>query len=162
MVCISLLAIIHREILLEVLQLPYLQQSFGPLASVVMKRLTEKYDSLVITTYSILIALGFSSVAAGIELYQLHSVIFFRGDILLGLLYIGIICTALTNVLWNQSLSMIEAGRCALFFPLQPLVATILGFLLLGEKIQISFMIGAAFIICGILLSVITSFRNRD
>ncbi len=131
------------------------------LTSVVVKRFTQKYDPLIITTYSILIALVCTVPFSAYELATTPNVPIFHPGILCGLLYIGLIGTALTNVLWNLSLSMIEAGRCALFYPVQPMVAAILGSLFLGEVIHFSFVIGAAFILGGVVFSVLSD-RTRQ
>jgi drug/metabolite transporter (DMT)-like permease len=132
------------------------------LTSVIVKRFTQKYDPLTITTYSILVALACTAPFSVYELVTTPNVEFFHPGILCGLIYIGLVCTALTNVLWNKSLSMIEAGRCALFYPLQPMVATILGSLFLGEVIHFSFIIGAAFIIGGVVFSVVPDKTRRQ
>jgi len=66
----------------------------------------------------------------------------------------GIVCTALGHVLWNKSLSMIEAGKCSLFYPLQPMVAALIGWTFLKEEINSTFIIGAVLIIFGVLFSV--------
>lgn len=126
------------------------------LTSVAVKRFTQKYDPLTITTYAILVALVCITPFSAYELATTPHIEIFHPGIILGLIYIGLVCTAFTNILWNLSLSMIEAGRCALFYPLQPMVATIFGSLFLGETIHFSFVIGAAFILGGIMFSVLS------
>lgn len=76
---------------------------------------------------------------------------------MISLIYIGVVCTALAHFTWNKSLSMIEAGSCSLFYPIQPMMSVFLGWLFLEEKININFVIGAALIIAGVLISVIHS-----
>ena len=63
-------------------------------------------------------------------------------------------CTAISHVLWNKSLSLIEASSCSLFYPLQPMISALLGSLLLGEIINLRFISGALLIIFGIIYSV--------
>jgi drug/metabolite transporter (DMT)-like permease len=66
----------------------------------------------------------------------------------------GVFCTALAYYLWNRSLSMIEAGKCGLFYPMQPMVSAFLGWMFLGEEITQRFVIGAALIISGVMFSI--------
>ena len=95
------------------------------------------------------------------ELIVIQNVHLFNPTVMLSLLYIGLICTALSHVLCNESLSMIEAGSCSLFYPLQPMVSVLLGWLLLGENITIRFALGAILIISGILFSVVGN-QNKE
>ncbi|NLK36177.1 MAG: DMT family transporter, partial [Gracilibacteraceae bacterium] len=69
--------------------------------------------------------------------------------------YMGLVCTGLAHVLWNKSLSMLEAGTCSLFYPIQPMVAVLLGWLFLGESINLSFVFGAVLIIGGVVFSLL-------
>lgn len=134
------------------------------LTSVTVKRITKKYHPMVITTYAILVAFFCTIPFSAYELATTPGVQIFRPGVLAGLLYIGLVCTAMTNVLWNVSLSMIEAGSCALFYPLQPMVAALLGALFLGERMGLSFFIGAAFILGGVVFSVLSErlFRKPE
>lgn len=125
------------------------------LTTVVARRINQRYDSLTITTYGILIAAICSCPPALYEFTVVGKINFFKPEVTFLVLYIGIVCTALTNLLWNKSLSLIDAGSCSLFYPLQPLVAALLGWLLLGESVNISFLGGAALIISGVLVSII-------
>jgi drug/metabolite transporter (DMT)-like permease len=44
-----------------------------------------------------------------------------------------------------------------MFYPLQPLTASVLGVILLGEKITANFVIGGAIICCGIVAAVLSA-----
>jgi drug/metabolite transporter (DMT)-like permease len=124
------------------------------LMSVVMRRITQKYDPIAVTAYGIAIAMVATLPASIAELATTpHGAIFTLPN-LACVLYMSLVCTALAHFLWNKSLSMMEAGRCSLFYPLQPLVATALGALLLGERVTASFVAGGALIICGVLIGV--------
>jgi drug/metabolite transporter (DMT)-like permease len=70
-----------------------------------------------------------------------------------GILYLGVVSTALAMYLWNKSLAILEAGIVSLLFFAQPVVGAGLGALLLGEPLRAGFWIGAAFIGAGLLLS---------
>jgi drug/metabolite transporter (DMT)-like permease len=73
---------------------------------------------------------------------------------IISVLYLGVIGTAVPNLLWNLSLSKIDASICSLFYPVQPLVSVLLGGLMLGERMNISFWIGAVMILSGLFLSI--------
>lgn len=124
------------------------------LMSVVVRRVTQKYDPLTITTYGIITAMFCTLPASAIEIANTPSIKIWNPYIIIALLYMGLVCTALAHMLWNKSLSMIEAGDCALFYPLQPMVSALLGCLFLGEKLSFSFLSGAVLILGGVLFSV--------
>jgi len=67
-----------------------------------------------------------------------------------GVLYIGIMSTAVAFYLWNLGFTLVDAGTGSLFFFAQPLVAGVLGWLVLGEQIGPSFFAGGALIIAGV------------
>ena len=71
-----------------------------------------------------------------------------------GLLYLGIVSTALAFILWNRGLQLLNASSGGLFFFFQPLVGTLLGWLLLGETIGGTFWIGSFLILIGVLLVI--------
>jgi drug/metabolite transporter (DMT)-like permease len=70
-----------------------------------------------------------------------------------GILYLGVVSTALAMYLWNKSLAILEAGVVSLLFFAQPVVGAGLGAWLLGEPLRAGFWIGAAFIGAGLVLS---------
>lgn len=56
-----------------------------------------------------------------------------------------------------------SAGVCSVFYPIQPLVSVIFGILFLHEKITISFLVGCAFIVFGVLLCILRiSVKGRN
>lgn len=131
------------------------------LMTVLVRRVTQKYDALVVTTYSILVALACTLPVLIYELLTTPHVQLFDPATISSILYMGLVCTALSHVLWNKSLSMIEAGSCSLFYPLQPMVAVSLGGLFSGEKMSITFLMGAVLIIGGVLFSVLAGRRRN-
>lgn len=131
------------------------------LMSVMVRRITQKYDAITVTTYAIIIAMIFSAPASAIELMNTSHGKIFTVPNLICLLYMGIICTGISHLLWNKSLSMIEAGKCSLFYPVQPMVSVFLGFVFLGESINTRFIIGALLIISGIIFSIFAGNENK-
>jgi drug/metabolite transporter (DMT)-like permease len=126
------------------------------ISSAFVRRVTRKYDPLVITTWAIFLASLFALPSAGVELALTpHGGLFSLTNILC-FLYLGLVCTALAGFLWNKSLSLIEASTCSLFYPIQPLVSVVLGVIFLEEKIDLRFGVGAFLIVGGILVVILS------
>ena len=123
------------------------------LVSVIVRRITQKYGAFIITTYSLIVAAICIIPFSVCELIVTPNVQF-NFSVIASLLYMGVICTALAYVLWNESLSVLEAGTCSLFYPVQPMVSVLLGCIFLGENITLNFVFGALLIICGVLLNI--------
>jgi drug/metabolite transporter (DMT)-like permease len=125
------------------------------LSSVLVRKLGDKYDPILVTAWCIGIACACSLPASGIELAFSPSEGMLSWTNLLCALYLGVVCTALPNFLWNKSLSMVEASTCSLFYPVQPLVSVLLGVAVLGERVDGKFIAGAVLIVGGVLFAVI-------
>ncbi|MED2874508.1 DMT family transporter [Bacillus thuringiensis] len=124
------------------------------LMSVLVKRLPSDYSQIVVTTYSTLVAL---IVLTPFVLPRLHAIDvsqLTRPTIWGGLLYLGIISTAVAFLLWNRGLQMLNASSGGLFFFFQPVVGTLLGWLILGERIGVTFWVGSTLILIGVLLVI--------
>ena len=122
--------------------------------SVNTRKIGAKYSSITITKFAMLMACVFNLPVAIGEIALTHPVITVDLPVVLSILYIGLICTALANFLWNKSLGVIPAHICASFYPIQTLTSSILGILFLHEAITLSFMIGSVLIIIGVLMSL--------
>jgi drug/metabolite transporter (DMT)-like permease len=73
--------------------------------------------------------------------------------LVLGVLYLGLISTALAMYLWNRSLALLEAGLVSLLFFAQPVVGVSLSALLLGETLGPGFWLGSILIGAGLILA---------
>jgi drug/metabolite transporter (DMT)-like permease len=70
-----------------------------------------------------------------------------------GVLFLGVISTALAMVLWNTAFAYVDASLASLTFFAQPVVGTLLGWLLLGERITPLFLLGGLLIGLGLIIS---------
>lgn len=70
-----------------------------------------------------------------------------------GLLFLGIISTALAMFLWNYAFAELPAAVASLTFFAQPVVGTLLGWFFLAEAITPLFLVGGALIGVGILIA---------
>jgi len=71
----------------------------------------------------------------------------------LGLAYVVLIGTFLCYLLYYWALSRIESGKVAAFMYLQPVVAGITSYLLLGETLHGHFLMGGAAVLVGVFLA---------
>jgi drug/metabolite transporter (DMT)-like permease len=73
--------------------------------------------------------------------------------IIAGVLFLGVIATALSMFLWNTAFAELPAGVASLTFFAQPVVGTILGVFFLGDAITPMFLVGGFLIGLGIVIS---------
>jgi drug/metabolite transporter (DMT)-like permease len=70
-----------------------------------------------------------------------------------GILFLGVISTAIAMFLWNYAFAELPAAVASLTFFAQPVVGTLLGWFFLGEKITPLFVLGGVLIGLGIIIS---------
>lgn len=79
------------------------------------------------------------------------------GDVTLGviggILFLGVISTALAMVLWNTAFALVDASLASLTFFAQPVVGTLLGWLFLGEQVTPLFLLGGFLIGLGLVIA---------
>ncbi len=71
----------------------------------------------------------------------------------IGLAYVVLIGTYLCYLLYYWALSRIESGKVAAFMYLQPVVAGVTSYLLLGEMLHGHFLLGGAAVLAGVFLA---------
>lgn len=129
--------------------------------SVISRKISNKYSALTLTKVSMLIATVCNIPVSFLEIQITHPLIQIDIGAILGILYMGIVCTAFTNILWNKSLSMLPANTCSAFYPIQTLTSSFLGVLVFHEILTTSFVLGSTFIIIGVLISLLFQKRTR-
>jgi drug/metabolite transporter (DMT)-like permease len=122
------------------------------LYSVLVRKVTRNTDVLL---FSLIAFIGGLPVSVPAGAWELSTV--GVGEISLGVvggvLFLGIVSTALAMVLWNTAFAYVDAGLASLTFFAQPVVGTSLGWLFLGEKITSFFLVGGLLIGIGLLIS---------
>jgi len=73
--------------------------------------------------------------------------------VIAGILFLGIIATALAMYLWNTAFALLDASLASLTFFAQPVVGTILGIIFLGEVITPLFLFGGLLIGIGLIIA---------
>ena len=126
---------------------------FWSVSCCIVRGISADYDAIQITLYAMAIAFLISVPVSAVSIYKTPCNFTFES--ILAVLYIAFICTALSHVFWNKSLSLLDATTCSLFYPIQPLTSAVLGIALLGETVSISFITGAIIICFGIICAVI-------
>ena len=124
------------------------------LMSVLVKRVPSDYSQIVVTTYATLVALVLLTPFVLPRLSAINFSELTHPTIWGGLLYLGVISTAGGFLLWNRGLQMLNASSGGIYFFFQPVVGTLLGWLLLGERIGIMFWIGSFLILIGVLFVI--------
>jgi drug/metabolite transporter (DMT)-like permease len=122
------------------------------LYSVLVRKVTQKTDVLLFSLIAFIGGLPVSIAASAWELSKLGIGEISPG-VVAGILFLGIISTALAMVLWNTAFTYVDASLASLTFFAQPVVGTFLGWLFLGEKITSFFLVGGLLIGIGLILS---------
>ena len=122
------------------------------LYSVLVRKVSASADLLTSSTVMLLAGLPSSILFGAFEL-RTQAVGDITPGIIGGLLFLGIISTALAMFLWNYAFAQLPAASASLTFFAQPVVGILLGWFFLGEKITPLFLLGGVLIGIGILIS---------
>ncbi len=120
--------------------------------SILGKIATRKYSPLVTTGVASLFGTVFTLPFAAWEVAT-HAWRPLTLDVIMVVLWLGLVCTAMAFYLWNKGFEGMPAASAALFHPVQPVVGGVLSVLLLGEVLTPQFLVGGAAVIAGVLLS---------
>ena len=127
-------------------------------ASIIIRRVGGRYDPMQVAMLAMICALPFVMLWSALELRTQPITVTAEG--VLAVLYMGLLGTAAPHSLWNFCLSKMDASFCSMFYPLQPLVSSALGVLVLGEQMTPNFVIGGLIICCGVVMAVLSG-RKR-
>ena len=122
------------------------------IATSFIRRMNGKFPPILITANSMLCSMVFF-IPFGI-ICSFRSTVNVNLKSVAVLLYLGVICSCLTQFLWSCCLKRMQASVCSLFYPLQPIFSALLGFLLLGEPLKKSFFAGLAIMMVSTALSL--------
>lgn len=122
------------------------------LYSVLVRKTTQNLDVLAFSLIAFLGGLPVTLPAGAWE-WQTLGIGEIGLGVVGGVLFLGIISTALAMVLWNTAFALVDAGLASLTFFAQPVVGTLLGWLFLGERITPLFLLGGLLIGLGLVIS---------
>lgn len=124
--------------------------------SVISRKTSIHHSPLQITTLGIWVATLCAFPATYIERNDWVFEQLFSFPIMLSSLYLGIVSTAIAYFCWNKGLQLVPSHQAGLFFFLQPVVGSFLGWLFLDEILSFPFFSGSAFIVVGVYWSMKT------
>jgi drug/metabolite transporter (DMT)-like permease len=122
------------------------------LYSVLVRKVTQNIDVLLFSLVAFLGGLPVVIPAAAWELSMAGMGTITPG-VIAGVLFLGIISTALAMVLWNTAFAFVDASVASLTFFAQPVVGTLLGWFFLKETITPLFLLGGLLIGIGLVIS---------
>ncbi|MDT3843107.1 MAG: DMT family transporter [Bacillota bacterium] len=124
-----------------------------------VRRLSDRYDALMITFLVITISLLFHIPTAAIEV-AVKGMPVIHPMTVICIFYSGICGTAIPQFLWSFALSKLPASTCSMFYPLMPVFSALLGVMLLGESLSSRFFVGGAMIVSTVIISCLPDKRG--
>ncbi len=122
------------------------------LYSVLVRKVSQSLDLLVSSTIMLLGGIP-SSIAFSVWEFNTVGIGEITPGIIGGLLFLGIVSTAIAMFLWNYAFAELPAAVASLTFFAQPVVGTLLGWFFLSEQITPLFIAGGVLIGIGILVA---------
>ncbi len=122
------------------------------LYSVLIRVVTRQIDVVSVSLIAFLGGLPIVVPAGAIEVMT-QGVGTITLGIIGGVLFLGIIATAVAMVLWNNSFALLDASVASLTFFAQPVVGSFLGWLFLKETITPLFIVGGVLIAAGLVVA---------
>ena len=123
----------------------------GAIYGVLAQKMLKKYKAITVTTYGMLTGTCLLIPAAFVEgLSQTLTRIDLQAAGLI--LFLGICGGALGYFLWTFALAYLTPPQVAVYINLNPMVAAILGAVLLAEKLTLVFIVGSVAVLIGVLL----------
>lgn len=118
------------------------------LYSIFSRYALKKYDSLTVTFYTFL----FSSISILPFCKPFEILTCINVKLVLLLIGIALFCTVLPYIFYTVGLSGLETGKAAILVTVEPLVGTLIGFLLWKEEVSVIKIIGILLIFVAIVL----------
>jgi drug/metabolite transporter (DMT)-like permease len=122
------------------------------LYSVLIRKVTRNLDTVPVSLVAFFGGL-LVAVPAGAWEVSTTGIGAITPGVIAGILFLGIISTALAMYLWNNAFATLEAGVASLTFFAQPVVGAGLGAVFLGERLTPLFLVGGALIGIGLWLA---------
>lgn len=129
------------------------------LYSVLIRSVTRELDVLTVSLIAFFGGLPITVPGAAWELSG-QTIGTITPALLGGILFLGVISTALAMLLWNTAFARLPAGVASLTFFAQPVVGTLLGWFFLGETITPLFLLGGLLIGAGLVIAALESKPN--
>ena len=120
------------------------------------KQLMERHSPIVVTAYGLLLGMLMLMVWVPVR-YGLPPVAGVSLKAWLALAASGMLCTATTTLLWNWGMTQVPASQAGVLLNMEPLIGSLLGVLVLGERLGPSAWVGG-----GLILTAAVTLTTRS
>jgi drug/metabolite transporter (DMT)-like permease len=126
------------------------------------KELMERHSHVVVTAYGLGIGTLMLMVWVPVQ-YGMPSMAGVSVKAWLALAGSGVLCTATTTLLWNWGMTQVPASQAGVLLNMEPLIGSLLGVLVLGERLGPSAWVGGGLILASaITLTTRSKTRVRE
>ena len=126
------------------------------------KELMERHSHVVVTAYGLAIGTLMLLVWVPVR-YGMPPVAGVSVKAWLALAGSGVLCTATTTLLWNWGMTQVPASQAGVLLNMEPLIGSLLGVLVLGERLGPSAWVGGGLILASaITLTTRSKTRVRE
>jgi drug/metabolite transporter (DMT)-like permease len=126
------------------------------------KRLMERHSHVVVTVYGLFLGTAMLMVWVPIQ-YGMPPVVGVSLKAWLALAASGVLCTASTTLLWNWGMTQVPASQAGVLLNMEPLMGSLLGVLVLGERLGPSAWVGGGLILASaVTLTTQSKTRVRE
>jgi drug/metabolite transporter (DMT)-like permease len=126
------------------------------------KELMERHSHVVVTAYGLAVGTVMLMVWVPVR-YGMPPVAGVSLKAWLALAGSGVLCTATTTLLWNWGMTQVPASQAGVLLNMEPLIGSLLGVLVLGERLGPSAWVGGGLILASaITLTTRSKTRVRE
>lgn len=126
------------------------------------KQLMERHSAVVVTAYGLLLGTLMLMVWVPLQ-YGMPPVAHVSLKVWLALAGSGLLCTAASTLLWNWGLTQVPASQAGVLLNMEPLIGSLLGVLVLDERLSPSAWIGGGLILAAaVTLTTQSKTRVRE
>lgn len=132
---------------------------FYALYSIFGKYALRKYDSLTVTLYTFIFAA--IAVTPFSELWAVLP-LFINAEAWLYIIGLGLLSTVLAFTLYTRGLKSVESSRASIIATIEPVIASLVGFLIFQEKLYLWQYIGILLVILAVIMVQESTKRHRE
>lgn len=126
------------------------------------KQLMERHSHVVVTVYGLFLGTAMLMVWVPIQ-YGMPPVAGVSLKAWLALAASGVLCTASTTLLWNWGMTQVPASQAGVLLNMEPLMGSLLGVFVLGERLGPSAWVGGGLILASaVTLTTQSKTRVRE
>jgi drug/metabolite transporter (DMT)-like permease len=120
------------------------------------KELMERHSHVVVTAYGLVLGTAMLMVWVPLK-YGMPPVTGVSLKAWLALAGSGVLCTATTTLLWNWGMTQVPASQAGVLLNMEPLIGSLLGVMVLGERLGPSAWVGG-----GLILAAAVTLTTRS